>query len=193
MNWVLLKLKPLWNWVKIEDDIFVHHLHLFPCITGIYKLSVRLIVIPCLKKSCIFHKHPNSDICIFVPIQIPITVIKAASDNSIFKTFIQQQEYAFEVSVNYQMYLVAVLWMNMWWLPLFHTIQYVSFFVHSHYDEVSVLLAVGITAVSMNLITSVYSTVNSLSKFKLSFRKGLFIYLGDDCKYSMSKGVKYEK
>lgn len=114
--WVSLKLKPLWNWVRIEDDIFVHHLHLFPCITGIYKLSVRLIVIPCLNKSCIFHKHPNSDICIFVPIQIPITVIKAASDNSIFKTFNQQQEYALEVSVNYQMDKFV-----------FHTVQYIHF------------------------------------------------------------------
>lgn len=73
-----------------------------------------------------------------VHIQIPITVIKAAFDNSIFKTFIQQQEYALEVSVNYQRDKFV-----------FHTIQYIHF-IHSHYDEVSVLLAVGITAVSMN-------------------------------------------
>lgn len=66
-----------------------------------------------------------------------------------------------------------------------------SFFIHSHYDEVSVLLAVGITAVSMNwliLQCFIQSTLFQNSNFHLEK-----LYLGDGCKYSMSKGVKYEK
>lgn len=74
--------------MKVYDMHVPHLQHLFPC--NIYMschMCVHLIINPICINQTYSIDSLNSDTCTFVPVQIPETVIKATSTNSIFKTF----------------------------------------------------------------------------------------------------------